>query len=138
MSTEIFPYGTLVRVTEAHQLDGEHRVEKGQEFTVDAYVSAESDDGIAYYVGDDDHWTATYAAPDKVELVKTAEQLAARRIPTAEQIIAELSCLDDYEGFELNAADAPEGASRELSGVTDEGLPFAFTITVSNIYQAER
>jgi hypothetical protein len=73
----------------------------------------------------------------KVELAKTAETMRGRQVPTAAQIISELHCMDRYEGFELNEADRPHGASRELSGVTDDGLPFAFTITVSNVYRAD-
>lgn len=131
--TTIHPEGALLRVTE--HIDGWAR--KGTEFTVEFYASAEEADGLAYYNGVTQHGSNVDVLPENVELVKTPEEMRARRIPTAEQIIAELDCLDDYDDFEINAADRPEGNSREISGVTADGLFFACTITVSNVYQGD-
>lgn len=142
MSVETKPYppGSLVRVIEDHEVDGSW-VYKGAEYTVTEFVPAgdPEDDELPYdwYWVEDAYGSNREVRADKVELVKTAEQMAARRIPTAEQIIAQLHCLGDYEGFELNAADSPDIDSREISGMTDDGLRFAFTITVSSIYQAD-
>lgn len=139
MSTGFEP-GSLVRVTEDHAIDGVW-IYKGEEYIIEDFVPAgdPEDDYLPY----DWYWTEdTYGSnrdirADKVELVKTAEQVAARRIPTAEQIIRELDCMGDHDGFRIDEADAPEGASREISGRTDDGLFFACTITVSNVYRAD-
>lgn len=140
IETAPFPAGTLVRVTEDHQL-GDDTTYKGTEFIVDVFVPAgdPAEDYLPFdwYYGNDEYGSYREAAADKVELVKTADQLAARRIPTPEEIIAELACLDDYNGFNITEADRPDGASRELSGRTTDGLGFACTITVSNVYQGD-
>lgn len=129
----IHPEGALLRVTKTV----EGWASEGTEFTVEFHATAEEADGEAYYEGQTQYGYSVEVLPENVELVKTPEQMDARRIPTAEQIIAELDCMDDYDGFEVNAADAPDGASREISGVTEDGLFFACTITVSNVYQAD-
>lgn len=136
-----FETGTLLRVTETHDVDGTS-IGKGEEFTVsDFWPGGDPDEGFIpfpFYCGDANGGSNNrQAAADKVELVKTAEQMAARRVPTPEAIIAELTCLGDYDGFRTDEADRPAGASREISGITDDGLPFAFTITVSNVYEAD-
>lgn len=136
-ATTIHPEGALLRVTDTHKCGGEQSTLKGVEFEVEFYATAEEAEGEAYYNGQTQHGYNVDALPQYVELVKTPEQMRARRIPTAEQIIAELDCMDDYDDFEINAADAPDGASREISGVTADGLFFACTITVSDVYQGD-
>ena len=143
MSTETtttpFPNGTLVRVTETHDV-GEDSISAGEEFAVSDYWhgDARGQEGyidFPFYYGDaDGGMNNRMAAADKVELVKTAEEMAARRIPTADEIVSELHCLGDYDGFRITQADRPDGASRELSGYTTDGLYFACTITISNVY----
>ena len=130
--------GSLARVTEDHSL-GQGRVFKGATFEVEDYVPAEeAEDGIAFYWGSSHGGMNNLCVrADKVELVKTAEEMDARRIPTADAIIRALDCMGDYDGFRIDEADAPEGASREISGRTDDGLFFACTITVSNVHQAD-
>lgn len=141
MSTTIEP-GSLVRVTEDHKMgeDGDE-VSKGSEFTIDEYVPAGDPEQdylpFDWYMGIDEYGSYREAAADKVELVKSAAQMAARRIPTAEEIVAALDCLNDYDGFRITEADRPEGGSRELAGHTEDGLYFACTITVSNVYQGD-
>lgn len=146
MSTETmttpFPQGTLVRVTETHEV-GDETISKGEEFTVSDYWGGDARGREGYidfpfYYGDaSGGCNNRVAAADKVELVKTAEQMNARRIPTPEEIVAELNCLGDHDGFEISQADRPDGASRELSGHTKDGLFFACTITISNVYQGD-
>lgn len=140
MSTEtaVLPTGALGRVTEDHTLD-QRRIFKGSTFEVEDYVSSEeAEDGIPFYwCSNNGGLNNLCVLADKVELVKTAEQMYARRIPTAEEIIAELDCLDDYEDFRIDAAESPDGNSREISGRTKDGLFFACTITVSNVYQGD-
>ena len=141
LAAEPFPVGSLLRVTETHTMDGEV-IHAGSEFVVEEFVPAgdPEEDYLPYdwYMGNaDGGFNNREAAADKVELVKSAAQMHARRIPTTEAIIRELDCLDDYEGFQIDAADSPDGASREISGRTDDGLLFACTITVSNVYQAD-
>lgn len=141
-TTTPFPNGTLVRVTETHDV-GEETISKGEEFTVSDYWGGDAQGREGYidfpfYYGDArGGMNNLVAAADKVELVKTAEQMNARRIPTPEEIVAELHCMDNYDGFEITAADRPDGASRELSGYTKDGLFFACTITISNVYQGD-
>lgn len=139
MSTTFEP-GSLVRVTETHMM-GDREVRKGEEFEIEEFVPAgdPKDDYLPFdwYMGNDGHGSWREAAAGKVELVKSATQMNARRIPTAEEIIAELDCLNSYDGFEITEADRPEGNSRELAGHTKDGLYFACTITVSNVYQGD-
>ena len=138
VETKSYPPGTLLRITETHQIEGGEVQRAGTEFTVQMFVSAEeADEPIAYYWGETKYGSSVSPDANKVELVKTADRLAARRIPSAEQIIRELHCLGDYDGFRIDEADAPEGGAREIVGMTDDGLPFAFTITVSNIHHCD-
>lgn len=133
-----YPEGALLRVTETHRC-GKRQVDYGTEFEVSDFISAKhSEDGVPFYWGSNQGgMNNVVVLADKVELVKTPEQMRARTIPTAEQIIGALHCLDDYDGFEITEADRPDGNSREISGVTADGLFFACTITVSNVYQAD-
>lgn len=136
-----FGYGDLIRVTETHEVDG-RMVSKGAELLVEDFVPAGEDpeDDLPfdwYYCTDLDGCGNFEVAADKVELVKTAQQMRNRKLPTPEEIIRELHCMDDYGVFEIDSADAPDGASREISGRTSEGLSFVCTITVSGVNQVD-
>lgn len=139
-----FAPGTQIRVTEDHEVDGSW-VRKGQELTVEDFNPAgdPAEDYLPYdwYWTEDAYGSNREVRADKVERVRTAEQMRARRLPTTAEMIAALHCLGDYDGFRIDEADAPfdtpSSASREIAGRTDDGLFFSATITVSNVYHAD-
>lgn len=117
----------------------------GREFIVEDYVSAEdSEDGIPFYWGSS-HKTGnmndvTVAATD-VELVKSGADMAARTLPSAQQIAQHLGseALGFGSGeFSFSEADysAADG-SLELYGRTADGLPMSVTVKVIRIVQVD-
>lgn len=112
---------------------------KGFTFIVEDYVAAEeAEDGNAFYWGSTNEGfnNVNFFATD-VEQVKTAEEVAARPLPTPQQLAALLGSgigsFDDDE-FELVAADYSDGEGLvEFDGLTAEGLPFSFTVQVTDV-----
>lgn len=114
----------------------------GDLVVIEDYVSAaESDDGIAFY------WASSHGTGNmndltpnaaNVELVKTAEQMTARRIPTMEELRTFLgsALLGDGDTFEVTETDR-DGSGVEIAGKTRDGLRFAATIQITAIYEAD-
>lgn len=74
--------------------------------------------------------------PDDIELVMSAADAAARKLPTTDEIAGALNLLGDGWGnkFNVNETDK-DGSSVFCYGETDEGLPFSFRVTVSHVFE---
>lgn len=147
MNNPIVPmieYGSLAKIIRDIPADDHnHALHEGQLIEIEDYVSAEeADDGIPFY------WASTHGTgnqndvsvnADCVELVKTAEQMQARRIPTVTEIRDFLSSalLDDGEGFSVTETDRDGENGVEIAGQTDDGLRFAGTIRITSLFEAD-
>ena len=112
---------------------------QGFTFTVEDYVSVEeSEGGNAFYWGSTNGGinNVNFLASD-VEQVKTAEEMAARPLPTPQQLAVLLGSgigSFDADGFELVGADYSDGdGTVEFDGLTADGLPFSFAVQVTAV-----
>lgn len=137
--------GTLVKLTRDVPADfsGDRVYTKGQTFTIEDYVSVEeSEDGIPFYWGNTraDNINDICAPADAVELVKSKAQMDARIIPTRAQMMDMLgsAVMSDGNGFTVNESykDSSSGVI-ECAGETDDGLTFAFNITVTTPHETD-
>jgi len=147
MSNPIVPvieYGSLAKITRDIPADDHnHALHLGQLIEIEDYVSAEeADDGIPFY------WASTHGTgnmndvsvnADCVELVKTAAQMNARRIPTVTEIHDFLgsALLSNGEGFSVTETDRDGENGVEIAGRTEDGLRFAATIRITSLYEAD-
>lgn len=142
-TTPIEP-GALAKITREVPAAGRRRaLHPGELIEIEDYVSAEdAEDGVPFY------WASTHGTgnmndvtvnADNVELVKTAEQMNARRIPTVTQLRNFLGSelLADGEGFQVTETDHDGENGVEIAGRTDDGLRFAATIQITTIYEAD-
>lgn len=134
----IYPEGSLLRVTVSPD---NWDVPVGTEFVVDEYIPAEkSEGGVPFYWGSRPPSSGDLSVPaDCVALVKTAEEMAARKIPTRQQVMDEISLelLSSFESFDTDESVEDGEASREVYGKTADGLPFAFKITVESVWETD-
>jgi hypothetical protein len=108
----------------------------GFEFEVEDYVSAEeSEDGKAFYWGNAEGGgnNICVAAAD-VEQAKSAEEMAARVLPGAKELLdfavsALLTGRDEIEVTETSRS----GGVIEGYGKTEDGLTFGFTMLIPQI-----
>ena len=135
--------GTLAKITHDSTKEWEGKGYKaGRLIEIEEYIDAnEAEDGIAFY------WASSHGtgnvndicvASEHVELVKTAEQMTARRIPTMEELRDFLGSelLGDGDTFEVTETDR-DGNGVEIAGKTRDGLRFAATIQITSIYEAD-
>lgn len=135
--------GALAKIT--HDSTDEWEGKKyraGTLIEIEEYIDAEeAEDGQAFY------WASSHGTGNMnditvdaahVELAKTAEQMAARRIPTMEELRDFLgsALLDEGDTFEVTETDR-DGAGVEIAGKTHDGLRFAATIQITSIYEAD-
>lgn len=136
--------GALAKITRDIPADDHNpTLHTGQLIEIEDYVSAEeADDGIPFY------WASSHGTgnshdicvnADSVEVVKTAEQMNARRIPTVSELRQFLgsALLDDGEGFRVTETDRDGENGVEIAGQTNDGLRFAATIQITTIYEAD-
>lgn len=132
--------GALVRLTrEVHDLRA------GTEFRIGEYLEprpeAEREDDeidVPHYYGDVNGGCNNVFAPaDAVELVKSAEAMAARKVPTVGEIAQELGITDGWsDAFEIDEW-IRSGDEIECYGKTAEGLPFGFTVKVTATWETD-
>ena len=145
--TEPMKQGTLARVTEGCQdlvknsllggVLGHRQYPAGFEFEVEDFVSAEqSEDGRAFYwgsAGGGGNNICVLAAD--VEQVKSTEEMDARALPEAKQLLDFIcsAMLGDGEGMTIEGMHMED---REIAGfgTTDDGLDFEFSIPLTEIY----
>jgi hypothetical protein len=134
--------GALARVIEntVNLCNPAIAVPKGAEFIVDDYVSdADAEDGVGFYWG---NWHGGYGnlavAGFKVEQVKSAEEMAARRIPLPQEVAKQIGhhlMLGSYEGFDVFEVEGATDREVELYGRTNDGLSFGFRVRVEAVWQ---
>lgn len=127
--------GTLVRVVNFAE-GFEARV--GTEFEVEDYVSAEeAEDGVAFYWGSNNGGSNNVtAAAAGLEVVRTAEEMRARTIPTCEEVARGLNLLGDHDVFDADEIE-PEGAHVILYGSTPDGLRVAVDVKVCGVTRVD-
>lgn len=143
MSTTPIPAGSLAKITQDFRDDENSRSrKKGDLIEIEDYVSAEEAEyGVAFY------WASSHGTgnmndvcveADHVELVKTPEEMNARRIPTMEELRAFLGSelLGDAPTFDVTETDH-DGNGVEIAGTTRDGLRFVATIQITSIYEAD-
>ena len=113
------PEGTKVRVKRT--TNHPRAAHASTEFLVEDYISAtDADDGIAFYIGttadlcssvDANADANADANEDAIEVVMTAEQMAARALPSMAAVRRYVGNLaGDVDGFEVNGSE-PELAA---------------------------
>jgi hypothetical protein len=125
------PEGTHARVVRF--VEGfEARV--GTEFEVEDYVTAEqAEDGVAFYWGSRHGGINNVtAAASSIEVVRTAEQMRARRVPTCEEVARGLSLLGDHDTFDCDETE-PDGSLVTCYGATPDGLRVAVEVRVVGV-----
>lgn len=122
---------------------------EGFEFEVEEYCPAlePGDEGYGdegyiqgpFYYGNAQGGMNNVEVPaDLVEVVMSAGQMAARKLPTAEQIRQFLAwrLCDDGDDFEIHQTDR-SGDEVECYGRTREGLGFGFTVKPTGLWRTD-
>ncbi|UXM92536.1 hypothetical protein [Paenarthrobacter sp. JL.01a] len=135
--TEPFEYGAMLRTTTAHHEDG-YKYNKGVEFEVEDYVTAEeadADDGYGYYYGSNHGGINNVEVrEDHVELVRTLEEMRARTLPSISDIAEHIGSEALGGDFDIRETDWAGGEGViNLYGTTPEGLPFAAVVKVLSV-----
>lgn len=143
MSTTPLPAGTLARAKGiSRDVDIQRIIDRNTLFVIEDYVSAaDAEDGITFYWASSDGTGSVNDIAIEarfVELVKTAEQMNARRIPNVDELRAYLgsALLGDADTFDVTETDR-DGNGVEIAGKTHDGLRFAATIQITSIYEAD-
>lgn len=143
------PSGSKVKVTgrdEAWEAEGSDPTPTiGAEYVVAYYVpaeDAEDSDRSFYYLDPLDGHSIGGTYPvlvEHVEVTKSAEDMDAVNPPTAYSLLADYTFPMFPEGYDVNEADAitaPPDApapARRFHGMTDDGVRFGYTLTVSDV-----
>lgn len=151
MSSDVLTEGARVRV-KSRSTSGDPELDDlagrvGREYRVYDYAGAgQGDDpsGHPYYLLDDDgsfggsHW----AYPDDIEVIQTADEAAARSVPSLRDVCLALSSglhsVFGSDGMEFNetSIEGEEGGEYVVAfGRTDEGLRFAARIAVLEVWR---
>lgn len=117
----------------------------GTQFEVEDYVPDGEVKGepLAFYWGNNNGGMGNVCVPaDAAEPVMTAEQAAARTIPTRTQLAKEIGPAlvrdgGDRSGFGIFECDGADGVTTELFGKTDEGLSFGFRLRVEQVWKTD-
>lgn len=145
--TEPLPQGTLVRTTRylvgPNALDAVDRP-VGFEFEIEEFVTAgdpASDEiGVDFYYGNARGGINNVVVPaDAVEVVRTAEQQRARKLPTRTQIreLLGLWMLADADHLKITETSPDGPVSLEVFGRTDEDLPFGARVVVEQVWRTD-
>lgn len=139
------PEGALIVTTDTStNLDWWRASEypEGTRAIVEDYVSTEdAEDGHAFYwASNNGGLNNVVIAAEHVQLVKTPEQLAQARVPSAEDIKEHLgsALLGDGDGFDITETDRSEGERTvAVYGRTDDGLAFGVHVSVGDPFETD-
>lgn len=128
------PANTRVRITR-----DSGKAHRGEVLTVEEYVSAhEAEDGKAFYWGSTDQGVNDrWFAADACELVQTAEDAAARKPPTRDEVAHGLDLLRDHEAFDCDETEPDGDGAVMLYGKTPDGLRIAVRLVVERVEQVD-
>lgn len=145
--TEKLPQGTLVRTTRylvgKNALDGTDRP-AGFEFEIEEFVTAgdpaKDEIAVDFYYGNVRGGMNNVVVPaDAVEVVRTAEQQQARKLPTRTEIreLLGLWMLADADHLKITETNPDGPVTLEVYGRTDEDLPFGARIRVEEVWRTD-
>lgn len=141
MSEQRFAIGDEVQIIRPVENEGGRSYMPGLKAVVEDYVpkgSESAEGGPAFYWLTRHHGMGSlWAYEDYLVLARTRAQLAARRIPTYEDVIKALPLSWNYQaGFEMDEKD-PSSESNEVEfyGETEDGLRFGVRIEVMDIWE---
>jgi hypothetical protein len=131
----------MARVTRSHD-NGDSGADFADTFIVQDYVGEEdSEDGIAFYVGDrNGGYFNYYCHADAAEQVLSPEEVTGRKIPGKEEILSHImsEVMSGGDNFSIHSADRfSESNEVEFVGTTNDGLEFAFTVQLTSLYEAD-
>lgn len=145
--TEPLPQGTLVRTT--RYLVGQNALDAvdrpvGFEFEIEEFVTAgdpaNDEISVDFYYGNARGGMNNVVVPaDAVEVVRTAEQQRARKLPTRAQVrkFLALHVLSSCDQFTITESSTDGPVSLEVYGRTDEDLPFGARIVVEQVWRID-
>lgn len=141
-TTPFQPGDLLETIKKLHKSEYQRERPKGTRFTVEGYVPAEeSEDGKPFYWGSTSGGLNNIIVPTKhVKLIKSANQMAQRTVPTVAELTRALnSALHvSADKFSIDETDQDQDSGTiECAGETEDGLRFAFTVSISQPYQAD-
>ncbi len=136
--------GTLVRLSRELTED-EHNwvaLPHGRDrITVNDFFTAGDPDQneipVDFYEAHDEHGCTVVIPANAVEVVKTAGEMAARRVPTPELIAKELGITEGWsDAFDIDEW-VRSGDEIECYGRTSDGLPFGFRVKVVAAWETD-
>lgn len=136
--SENHPAGTAVRLTESTtDLSSQRELGKGGEFEVEDFVPAEeAEDGKAFYWLQRSDGTSACVHPEVIELIRTAEQQRARKLPEPKELLSLISnAMISGEGIYETNVDGPN--TIEVYGRADNGLTYGFRLALTGIWKTD-
>lgn len=131
-----FNIGDEVRITNQPAVDTNFPAARvGSVLVIGDYVSAEqADDGTPFYWSQGSSGDSWFFEGD-AELVRSASELAARKVPTAEQIASDLGgVIGNFRLIDVDESDV-DGSSVDFYGTTDDGLSVGFRVRVERVWE---
>lgn len=138
--------GTLVRLSRELTDDewGWVTLPHGRErITVEDFFTAGDPDQdeipVDFYEAHDEHGCTVVVPADAVEVVKTAAEMAARKLPTKQQIADQIATelLNEFETFETDETVRLGDAEVEVYGRTHDGLGLGFRVKVVTSWETD-
>lgn len=142
-STHPIADGAMVRLS--RELTAEERrwvvlPHGGDRITVEDFFTAGTEDDeipVDFYEAHDEHGCTVVIPADAIEIVRSASEMAARRVPTPEQIAKELGITDGWsDAFDIDEW-IRSGDEIECYGRTSDDLPFGFRVKVVAAWETD-
>lgn len=148
MTAPIEPGAMAFLLRDSKDLFNGYERRRGFEFEVEEFVPAfpehEGDPDyiqVDYYEGHTSSgWSNVCLAAEDVALLRTKEEMNNRALPSVADLVEWLGdSLGDFkDDGSISEADLNKDEGEiEFAGVTPEGLPFAFSVKILNVYEAD-